>query len=182
VKATVATSCLLTAGRKLPWPLITFGWRQTGKRVLFRLAWCILFDVCFSSLTNKRRITLQFIYVLFWDMTPCGLFKVIWRFGGTCRFHAQGRRISQASFLPALRRFVSWLFLWLWRWRQYVPPKRLLTFNGLQHVYVSKDRTLLNNRLFVAYLSQTVECPLVNWELQNVERSYRVPVTIAAFV
>jgi hypothetical protein len=33
---------------------------------------------------------------LFWDITQCSPLKVNRRFGGTCRLHFQGRRISQA--------------------------------------------------------------------------------------
>jgi hypothetical protein len=33
---------------------------------------------------------------IFWDITPCRPLKVNWRFGGTCRLHLQGRRISRA--------------------------------------------------------------------------------------
>jgi hypothetical protein len=33
---------------------------------------------------------------VFWNITPCSLLKVNRRFGGTCRLHLQGRRISQA--------------------------------------------------------------------------------------
>jgi hypothetical protein len=33
---------------------------------------------------------------VFWDITPCNPLKVGRRFGGTCRLHHQGRRISQA--------------------------------------------------------------------------------------
>jgi hypothetical protein len=32
---------------------------------------------------------------IFWDITPCGPFKVNRSFGGTCRLHLQGLRISQ---------------------------------------------------------------------------------------
>jgi hypothetical protein len=32
---------------------------------------------------------------VFWDITPCSLLKVSRRFGGTCRLHLQGRRISR---------------------------------------------------------------------------------------
>jgi hypothetical protein len=34
-------------------------------------------------------------YLLY--IKPCSLIKVDWHFGRTCRFHLQGRRISQAS-------------------------------------------------------------------------------------
>jgi hypothetical protein len=33
---------------------------------------------------------------IFWDVTPCSPLKLNRRFGGTCRLHLQGRRISQA--------------------------------------------------------------------------------------
>jgi hypothetical protein len=33
---------------------------------------------------------------IFWDITPCSPLKVNWRFGGTCRLHLQGQRISKA--------------------------------------------------------------------------------------
>jgi hypothetical protein len=33
---------------------------------------------------------------VFWDITPCIPLKVNQRYGGTCGFHLQGRRISQA--------------------------------------------------------------------------------------
>jgi hypothetical protein len=32
---------------------------------------------------------------IFWDITPCSPLKVNRRFGGTCRLHLQGRRISK---------------------------------------------------------------------------------------
>jgi hypothetical protein len=32
----------------------------------------------------------------FWGISPCRQLKVNWLFGGTCRLHLQGRRISQA--------------------------------------------------------------------------------------
>jgi hypothetical protein len=33
---------------------------------------------------------------VFWDITSCSLPKVNWRFGGICRLHLQGPRISRA--------------------------------------------------------------------------------------
>jgi hypothetical protein len=33
---------------------------------------------------------------IFWDITPYSPMKVNWRFGGICRLHLQGRRISRA--------------------------------------------------------------------------------------
>jgi hypothetical protein len=56
---------------------------------------------------------------IFWDITPCSPLKVNRRFGGTCRLHIQGRRISQARNM--LLRNVGWLStdytaLYLRRW------------------------------------------------------------------
>jgi hypothetical protein len=31
---------------------------------------------------------------IFWDITPCSPLKVNLRFGGVCRLHLQGRRMS----------------------------------------------------------------------------------------
>jgi hypothetical protein len=42
---------------------------------------------------------------MYWHITPCSPLKFNWIFGGTCRFHLQGRRISylfHASFLLGL--------------------------------------------------------------------------------
>jgi hypothetical protein len=47
-----------------------------------------LSKLCVVKLYFKRR------YV-FWDITPCSRLKVSIRFGGICRLHLQGRRISQ---------------------------------------------------------------------------------------
>jgi hypothetical protein len=41
-------------------------------------------------------ITTVILSSIFWDITLCTPLTVSWRFGGTCRFHLQGRRISQA--------------------------------------------------------------------------------------
>jgi hypothetical protein len=60
---------------------------------------------------------------ILWYVTPCSTVEVYWRFGGTCCFHLQGRRVSQAisqgcSFLD-LRFPLRWVVtLWssvMWR-------------------------------------------------------------------
>jgi hypothetical protein len=75
---------------------------------------------------------------MFWDKTPCSALKVKRRFGGTCRLHLQGRRISQARSRPCsfachllLRWFLARLILRPRRWRRRVPQKRRLIFNRL---------------------------------------------------
>jgi hypothetical protein len=40
---------------------------------------------------------------IFWDITPCSPLEVNRRFGGTYRFHLQGRRISGARNQPESR-------------------------------------------------------------------------------
>jgi hypothetical protein len=58
--------------------------------------------------------------------------KVNQHFGGTCYFHLQGRRISQARnqheavstqscLLSASCWYFAWIILWPWRWRQCIP-------------------------------------------------------------
>jgi hypothetical protein len=70
-------------------------------------------------------IELQSKYSIFWDITPCSLLKVNRRFGGTCRLHLQGRRISQAE-----------------QMRQ-DPRNRRLTFNGLHGATNQKTEFLI---------------------------------------
>jgi hypothetical protein len=58
--------------------------------------------------------------------------KVNRRFGETCCLNIQGRRIKPSK-KPAWKQVISraLLILRAWKWRQYVPPKSRLTFNGL---------------------------------------------------
>jgi hypothetical protein len=46
--------------------------------------------------------------------------------------------------LPASCWFLTWLTLRPWRWRQYVPPKRWLTFIGLHGVISQEIRVVLS--------------------------------------
>jgi hypothetical protein len=56
--------------------------------------------MCVFSARNNVEIQVLVAVVMkssiFWDITPCRLLKVNGRFGGTCRLHLQGRRISKA--------------------------------------------------------------------------------------
>jgi hypothetical protein len=91
---------------------------------------------------------------IFWDITACSPLKVNWRFGGTCRLHLQGPRISrtrnqrerrwQAELSCHLLSlwFLPWLILRPWRWRRHIPPKRLLTLNGLHGFIFQKMESL----------------------------------------
>jgi hypothetical protein len=40
--------------------------------------------------------------------------------------------------LPASWWFLAWHFLWPWTWRQHIPLKRQLIFNGLRSVISQK--------------------------------------------
>jgi hypothetical protein len=68
------------------------------------------------------------------------LLKVNRRFRTIFRLNVQGWRISHAEIYlsPAYKLFLAWLILRLWRWRQYVPPKRRLTYNELHSVTSSQ--------------------------------------------
>jgi hypothetical protein len=66
---------------------------------------------------------------VFWNKTPL----VNRRFGGIYRPYLQDRRISKTSSTChlCLRWYLTRLILRSWRWRQYVPPKRRMTFTVL---------------------------------------------------
>jgi hypothetical protein len=71
---------------------------------------------------------------IFWDITSCSPLKVNRRFGETCRFHTQGRGISQArnALLVTCFRLVSyWAYSSTLKMGRHLPPKRRLTFSGL---------------------------------------------------
>jgi hypothetical protein len=111
---------------------------------------------------------------VFCDIAPCSPLKVNRRFGGTFRFHLQGRRISwvrnqpesmwQAE--PRSRWFLAQIIIRPWIWRRYLPPKRRLTFNGL-HGIISQMIALFKQ--LSVYLSRRSLCwkplrsGLVSW-------------------
>jgi hypothetical protein len=88
---------------------------------------------------NETIRTLHLKSSIFWDITSCSQLKMNRRFGGSCRIHIQGRRISQARNQREARSYL--LILRPWRWRWHVPPKRRLTFNWL-HGVISQKREL----------------------------------------
>jgi hypothetical protein len=94
--------------------------------------------------------------LFFWDITLCSPLKVNRHFGGTCRLHLQGRRISQARNQPGSachllsRWLLAWLILRLSRRRRCVPPKRRLSFNGL-HGIMSQEIELFLSRTRFRY-------------------------------
>jgi hypothetical protein len=52
-------------------------------------------------------------------------------------------KVSTKSSLPASYVFIAWLTLPPWRWKRLVPPKRLLTFNGLHGIASHKIEIFL---------------------------------------
>jgi hypothetical protein len=82
----------------------------------------------------------------FWDISPCSPLKVNRRFGRTYRLHLQGR-ISRARYqrdnrwqaeCHLLSRWYLVRLIRPWRWRQYLLPKRQLTFSVLNGVISKK--------------------------------------------
>jgi hypothetical protein len=83
---------------------------------------------------------------VFWNKLVCSPLKVNLHFGGKCRLHLQGWRISRARNQCESRAelscwFLAQLILRPRRWKQLFPLKRRLTFNGLH----SEDTALHNH-------------------------------------
>jgi hypothetical protein len=66
-----------------------------------------------------------------WDITPCVPWKVNRRFGGRCRLHLRGRRLSQARNQRGKQSSAL-------KWRRLVPPKCRLIFKRLHGVISQK--------------------------------------------
>jgi hypothetical protein len=77
----------------------------------------ILYDFCWQLYGNWQHWTVVKVLKssVFWDIMPCSPLKA------TC-FHW----------------FLAWLIFWPWRWKQHVPSKRWLIFNGLHDVMSQK--------------------------------------------
>jgi hypothetical protein len=102
----------------------------------------ISYDVGFEVLTD---VVLK--STIFWNITPCNTLSVNRRFGGTCRLHLQGGKISQARNQRACYLLSRWFLarhiLRPWRWMRHTPPKRRLTANGRStRRYIPEDSTL----------------------------------------
>jgi hypothetical protein len=105
------------------------------------------------------------------------------RFGGTCRLHLHGRRISQARnqrecrWQAELCWFLAWLIFRPRRWRRHVPPKRRLTFNELHGVISQKIVLLVHSSSYIHSLFPLISvlayyCPPVcflssEWSISN---------------
>jgi hypothetical protein len=92
--------------------------------IIYQHDLAINFNVAFEVLTAVAMKS-----VVSWNITPCSTLKVNLRFGGTYRL--QLATSFHAGFLLSL-------FFRPWSWRRHVPPKRLLTLNGLHGVMSQK--------------------------------------------
>jgi hypothetical protein len=73
-------------------------------------------------------------YAILAPIMPSSTLKVHWLFGGTCRLHLQGQRISQARNQHEAGSKKCSASQRPWRWRWHVPLECLLTFNGLHGI------------------------------------------------
>jgi hypothetical protein len=101
---------------------------------------------------------------LLWDITPCGPLKVNRRFGGTCRFHLQGRSIRQAKN------------------RHVVGSKQKSTMR-----YIPEDRNLHHNGhknlkfyMFFSFFINIVECRAVAMQRPRDRQIYQSPFQATA--
>jgi hypothetical protein len=92
-------------------------------------------------ITFKKNIICLFD---FWYITPCMPLKIIQRFGGTCRVHLQGPRISQVRYRPAF--LVSYLpYSSTLKMKEACSPQRSAGFQMTILRCIPEDRTIRNN-------------------------------------
>jgi hypothetical protein len=128
--------------------------------VIFKISLMLLGIFCSAS---DEEIEMQVFFIIiyatfltrrpvFWDITPCSPLKISRRFGVTCRFRLQARRINQARYqheagvasrtlvaIPAsCMLYLALLILRPRSWRRHVLPKHRLTFNGQHGVMCQK--------------------------------------------
>jgi hypothetical protein len=114
---------------------------------------------------------------IIWDITPCSPLKVNRRFVETYRLHLQGRRISRAR-NQRESRWKAELFLPPWRWRWYVPPKRRLTFNGLDGV-MSKNIVVFKNGFCLTFhKSKFTSFAIVHSSVSNTQSRHLTVVVL----
>jgi hypothetical protein len=107
---------------------------------------------------------------IFWHITPCIQLKINQGFGGTCRLHLQGRRISKSRNRHEVGNEFAWRIIRLWKWRQHVPPKHRLTFNGIHGItsqttepFITTAVRTSNPRILIFYFGSS---------LYNMSRKY----------
>jgi hypothetical protein len=74
---------------------------------------------------------------IFWDIKPCSPLKLNRRFGGTCRLHLQGWRVSRGRNQHEPGSKIACISYCL------PPPKRRLTFNGLRRIISQKTELFI---------------------------------------
>jgi hypothetical protein len=74
---------------------------------------------------------------IFWDIKPCSPLKLNRRFGGTCRLHLQGWRVSQGKNQNEPGSKLACISYCL------PPLKRRLTFNGLRRITSQKTQLFI---------------------------------------
>jgi hypothetical protein len=67
----------------------------------------------------------------------------------------------------------SWLIIQPWRWRRHIPPKRQLTFNGLQNV-ISQKIELFTNWVLWCKKMRSVS---MYWRTKTTETQGMLPMT-----
>jgi hypothetical protein len=125
-----------------------------------------VFGLCVLKNWTFRKLDLFLKIDIFWDMTPCNLFKFNRRFGGTYSPYFQGRRISGAR----NQRESRWQILisspeysHTLKIGRYVSPKRLLISCGLHGV--TSQKIVLFMATAVRTSNSTTICyrPKVSW-------------------
>jgi hypothetical protein len=80
---------------------------------------------------------------ILWYVTPCSRLKINWRFGGTCRLHLQGRRITQVRNQKVASRaiWLCWLFFDAEDEGPACSSKTPVEFQPTKRHHISEDRT-----------------------------------------
>jgi hypothetical protein len=107
------------------------GWKEIHLIFISDVGTSIYFS-CMLQRHGKCVAVLDFRYsrrwlksTVFWDMKPCTVIEVCWRFGGTYCLHFQGPTANQASRKQRTLAYMLWFLFRSWRWMQHVPPKAL---------------------------------------------------------
>jgi hypothetical protein len=70
------------------------------------------------------------------------------------------------SLLPALCWFLAWLILQPWRWKQHVPQKHWLSFNGIHGIISQKTELFITTASNHTYLNSDFYVPKVTKDLE----------------
>jgi hypothetical protein len=134
--STISLGSLLTT----PLPLLPRHFLEQHKLPLSGPGWLSSSWVLLVSLVVCDRQWLLAVHSALWarqrELTCCLPFP-------SCFLYSQKIREADFSACQLLSGwFLAWIILRSWRWRWHFPPKRRFTFNGLNGVYHSTNRTL----------------------------------------